>query len=102
MYCLPLSSFAAKDANAKNVSIRSLQSFCISNTCAYNIYARNIYINNTFFALDAYIKGTGFDDISIESINRKNTYAKSVYSIKYLRIYLQSFLILKIKLFDTS
>lgn len=85
---MPLNSFAAKDANVKNVSIRNPQSFCISNICAYKIYAKNICINNIFSALGAYIKGIGSDGISTEIVNRKNTYVKSICSIKYLRIYL--------------
>lgn len=96
------SLFATKDADAKNTCIRSAESFCIRDTCASNIYARGTYAGNAFSAIDACIKSAGPDDTGTEGDDKKSTCIGGVCTVKYSKIYLQSFSISEMELFSIS
>lgn len=102
LYCLLSNLFAAKDVNVKNVYIGSIKSFCIGDTYTRNIYTRSNCIKIIFSTLSTYIKNASFNSTSIKDTNKKTAYARNIYSIKSLKIHLQSFLILEIELFDTD
>lgn len=92
--------FALKGADAKNDCIESAKSFCTRSAYANNTSAKDIYAGNTFSAIGVYIQDAGSNSTSIKGVDKKCAYAEVTYTIKYLRIDLQSFLILEIELFD--
>lgn len=97
-----LSLFAVKDANAQSGCIGSAKSSYIKGAYASNIYAKVTCAKNAFSAIGPCIKDAGYDGTGTVDASRKNTYIKGTCAVKHLRIYLQSFSISKIKLFDTG
>lgn len=80
--CLLPSLFTAKSVNAKSAYIGNAKSFYTKGISANNICIRRTYARNVFFAIGAYIKGTGSDDTSTKSADRKSAYARDTYTIK--------------------
>lgn len=97
-----LSLFVAKSIYFKIACIEIAKSFCTRSTYTSNTFTKYIYIKNDFFAINSYIKGAGSDNIDIKSASKKSACARNVCTIKLLKIHLQFFSILEIKLFDTS
>lgn len=102
LYCLAPSSFAAKEVDAKRAYIGSIESFCIEVTYVSNTCARATYAENAFSTVGACIKNASPENTNIEGASRESAYVKDAYAVKYLRIYLQSFSISEIKLFNTG
>lgn len=99
---MPPSLFATKNADAKSTYIGSAKSFSTRDAYINNICARGTYAENAFSAVSVCINSTSPDSTCIEGANRKNACAGSACTVKHSRIYLQSFLISEMKLFDTS
>lgn len=97
---MPPSLFAAKSANVEKACMESAKSSYTRGTYASNTYIRDTCIGNVFSAISACIKGAGPNNTSTEGAGRKNAYIRSICTIKYSRIHLQSFSILEIKLFN--
>lgn len=93
------SLFAAKSTNVENTCIKSANSSCTRDTYTSNTYIRDTCAGNAFSAISVYIKSAGPHDTSTKDAGKKNAYTRGIYTIKYLRIYLQSFSISKIELF---
>ena len=97
--------FSIKNTDAKSTCIKSAESCCIGGACAKNTCARSTYATNAFFAIGVCIKVAGSDGISIDDADRESFCAKDacvrgLCTVKYSKIHLQFFSILKIELFD--
>lgn len=97
---MPLSLFTAKGADTKSVCINNGKSSCIGDAYVRDTYARDIYTKNTFLAVNACIKSAHPDDTSKKGGSKKSACARGTCAVKYLKIYLQSFSIIEIELFD--
>lgn len=68
----------------------------IENKDTRNICAKDNNVENTFFVRDAYIKST-----FARNACPKNTCAENINTVKYLKMYLQSFQFSELELFGT-
>lgn len=100
LYYLQPSLFAAKGINAKSTYIESAKSSYTEGTYISNTCTKGTYAGNIFSTIDLCIKGAGLDATDTEDIVRESAYTKSACAVKYSRIHLQFFSILKIELFD--
>lgn len=91
--------FAFKGVDFESTCTKSAKSFCIESIYAHNISAKNTNAENTFSAVSVCIKNASPNSTSTNGANKKNAYGRDDYAVKYLRINLQSSLILQIKLF---
>lgn len=74
-----LSSFAAKDANAKSAYIGS--------TCASNTYAKNNGAGNTSFIINAHLKCADPKNNDIKGADVEISYTDGNCSVQYSKIY---------------
>lgn len=75
---------------------------CIEDAYASNISAKDTCVKNTSSAIGTCIKGVSPKDTCTEGAGRKSICTGGAGAVKYLRTYLQSFLILEVELFNTG